>query len=87
MNPCKLDIIINEIDIINIVSNRSRSRAPNIKKKIQSTSRHTSGSRIGQLMTLALFTRITNHVFIGITNKRKPMAIKDLLDYMSGSMP
>jgi hypothetical protein len=33
MNPCKLDIIINETDIINIAFNRSRSRAPNIRKK------------------------------------------------------
>ena len=87
INPCTFAIIIDETDIIIIASNRSRSRAPNIKEnKIQRTSRYTSGSRVGQLMTFVLLTRITNGVFIEISNKGKPMAIKDLLDYLSRRM-
>ena len=87
LNPCKFAIIIDETHIIIIASNRSRSRAPNIREnKIQRTSRYTSGSRVGQLMTFALLTRITNGVFIEISNKGKPMAIKDLLDYLSRRM-
>ena len=62
-------------------------QAPNIREnKIERTSRYTSGSRVGQLMTFALLTRITNGVFIEISNKGKPMAIKDLLDYLSRRM-
>ena len=88
INPSKFAVIINKAHIITMPANRSWSQSPYIwKHKFQRIWwNNTNRLGIGQLMAFALRTCITYHIITRISNQRKFVATKDLLDCGGGSM-